>query len=104
VLNLNLFTPLVGASASIYGVMVAAAMIAPRAMVELLLPPIDVKLRTLVIFLVGLSLMAVALHWSNAGGHAAHLGGVLIGWLLMRHYTSGLAAGTRPASAQHAQL
>ena len=43
----NLFTPLVGASASIYGVLIAAAMIAPNAIVELLFPPIDVKMKTL---------------------------------------------------------
>jgi membrane associated rhomboid family serine protease len=80
----GVFTPLVGASASIYGVLVAAAMIAPKAIVELLLPPIDVKLRTLAWVLVGLSLAAVLWNWSNAGGHAAHIGGAVAGWLLAR--------------------
>jgi len=84
VLSMNHFTPLVGASASIYGVMVASARIAPNEMVMLALPPIDVKLKTLVLVLVGLSAVAVLWHWDNAGGHAAHLGGAFAGWWLAR--------------------
>jgi membrane associated rhomboid family serine protease len=84
VTHMNLFTPLVGASASIYGLLVAAARIAPREMVMLAIPPIDVELRKLVWVLIGLSVAAVLWQWQNAGGHAAHLGGAVMGWLLMR--------------------
>jgi len=82
-LQMNLWTPLIGASASIYGVMVAAARIAPNEMVMLAFPPIDMKLRTLVLILIGLSLAAVIWNWNNAGGHAAHLGGAIMGWFLI---------------------
>lgn len=78
----GLFTPLVGASASIYGVLVAAARIAPNEIVMLAFPPIDVRLKTLVWVLVGLSAVAVLWNFSNAGGHAAHLGGAVMGWYL----------------------
>lgn len=89
VTTLNIFTPLVGASASIYGVLVAAARIAPDDVVMLAIPPIDIKLRNFVLVMIGLSLAAVAWQWQNAGGHAAHLGGALAGWYLSRRYASG---------------
>ena len=102
IMPFGIFTPLVGASASIYGTLVAAAMIAPNALIELLFPPIDVKLKTLAIALVGLSLVAVLWTWQNAGGHAAHLGGAVAGYLMMRRARSrqgpspgGDAAGIR---------
>lgn len=84
--QLNIFTPLVGASASIYGVMVAAARIAPNEEVMLAIPPIDMKLKNFVLILVLLSAAAVTWHWQNAGGHAAHLGGAVAGWFLSRRY------------------
>lgn len=83
-MQVNLFTPLVGASACIYGVLVAAARIAPNEIVMIAFPPIDVKLRTLAIVLIGLSGLAVLYHWTNAGGHAAHIGGAVMGWFLIR--------------------
>lgn len=84
ILTVNAFTPLVGASASIYGVLLAAAMIAPDEEVMLLFPPIDLKLRTVAMLMIGLSAAAVAWHWQNAGGHAAHIGGAVMGWILAR--------------------
>ena len=81
-LQMNVFTPLVGASASIYGVMVAAARIAPDEMVMLAFPPIDLKLKWFVLILVGLSAAAVVWNWNNSGGHAAHLGGAVVGFAL----------------------
>ena len=84
ILQLNAYTPLIGASASIYGVLVAAARIAPDAEVMLIFPPIDVKLKTFVWFIIGLSFVAVLWRWQNAGGHAAHLGGAIAGWYLAR--------------------
>ena len=95
--QLNIFTPLVGASASIYGVLVAAAIIAPNEMVMLAFPPIDMKLRNFVLLMIGLSLAAVAWQWQNAGGHAAHLGGALTGWFLSRRYAT--KRGMMPADA-----
>jgi membrane associated rhomboid family serine protease len=84
--QLNPFTTLVGASASIYGVLVAAARIAPNDEVMLAFPPIDIKLKNFVLIMILLSVVAVAWNWQNAGGHAAHLGGTVAGWFLSRKY------------------
>ena len=92
--TLNVYTPLVGASASIYGVLVAAARMAPDELVMLAFPPIDMRLRTFVLLMIGLSVAAVAWQWQNAGGHAAHLGGALAGWFLSRHYARQPGAAT----------
>lgn len=84
IMSLNIYTPLVGASASIYGILVAAARIAPNELVMLAFPPIDIKLRTLAWIMIGLSAVAVFWNMQNAGGHAAHLGGAVMGWYLAR--------------------
>lgn len=93
ILTVNAYTPLVGASASTYGVLLAAAMIAPDDEVMLLFPPIDLKLRTVAILMIGLSAAAVAWHWQNAGGHAAHIGGAVMGWILARRMLPKQNAG-----------
>jgi len=81
-------TPLVGASAGLFGVLIAAAVIAPNAEVLLLFPPIPVKLRHLAIFFVALAVYTVLFFGHrgqhNAGGEAAHLGGAAMGYLLIR--------------------
>lgn len=84
IMSVNIYTPLVGASASIYGVLIAAAMIAPDEEVMLLIPPIDLKLRTVALIMIGLSAVAVLWNWQNAGGHAAHIGGAVMGWVLAK--------------------
>ncbi|MGC4032578.1 MAG: rhomboid family intramembrane serine protease [Tepidisphaeraceae bacterium] len=86
VLSMNTITPLVGASASIYGVLVAAARIAPNEVVMLAFPPIDLKLRNFAMIVVGLSVAAVLFRWQNAGGHAAHIGGAVAGYFLSRRF------------------
>ena len=84
--QLNYFTPLIGASASIYGVLVAAARIAPNDEIMLAFPPIDMKLKNFVLVMILLSVVAVGWRWQNAGGHAAHLGGAVAGWFLSRRF------------------
>lgn len=81
--------PLVGASAGIFGILIAGAVLAPNARVMLLIPPIPMKLRTLALVVVGIGIYTVL--WrgdepgSNAGGQAAHLGGAALGYVLMQH-------------------
>lgn len=72
--------PLVGASGGVFGVLVGAAAIAPDQ--RLLFPPM--KIRTLVLAYLGLSVLAVVIGSRNAGGDAAHLGGMAMGFLLMK--------------------
>ncbi len=71
--------PLVGASAGVFGVIIAAARLMPDAKV-LLFFIIPMKLKTLAYGLVLVAAASVLLGWNNAGGEAAHLGGALAGW------------------------
>ncbi len=79
---------LVGASAGVLGVLMAAAAIAPNTRVMLLFPPIPMKLKTLAWVAVGIGAYTVLFRGhsigSNAGGEAAHLGGCALGYLLIR--------------------
>ncbi|MCC5828043.1 MAG: rhomboid family intramembrane serine protease [Phycisphaeraceae bacterium] len=77
-------TPLVGASGSIFGIFAGAAVIAPHQKVMLLFPPIPLKMRTLAIILMAVAFLTIAAGGDNAGGEAAHLGGALLGFLLVR--------------------
>ena len=72
-------TPLVGASAGIFGIMFAAARLAPNTQV-LLFFVIPMKLRTLAILLLGWAIYTIVRAGNNAGGEAAHLGGAIAGW------------------------
>jgi membrane associated rhomboid family serine protease len=77
-------TPLVGASAGVFGVIMAGAYLQPRAMV-LLFFVIPMSLRTLAFVLVGVALLTVLGQGQNAGGEAAHLGGAAAGFYFIRH-------------------
>ena len=74
--------PLVGASAGIFGVLVAAARVAPHATV-LIYGAIPMRLRTLAWVLIAIAVLTIFSHGMNAGGEAAHLGGAAVGFLLI---------------------
>lgn len=74
--------PMVGASAGIFGVLIAAARIAPNATIMLIFPPIPMKLKVFALVLLGIAIWAVIFQGDNAGGEAAHLGGAALGALL----------------------
>jgi membrane associated rhomboid family serine protease len=80
------YTPLVGASAGIYGVLIASARIRPDDTV-LLFFIIPMRMATLAYALVIISVRTVILGGArsgwNAGGEAAHLGGAIAGWWLI---------------------
>jgi membrane associated rhomboid family serine protease len=78
-------TLLVGASAGVFGVIMAAAYLMPDAKV-LLFFVIPMKLKTLAYGLVAMALFAVFFQWegSNAGGEAAHIGGAIAGYYFVR--------------------
>ncbi|RMD48233.1 MAG: rhomboid family intramembrane serine protease [Ignavibacteria bacterium] len=85
-----IFTPLmglsggftVGASAAVFGVMVAFGMTYPDRYIFLLFPPIPIKAKYLIGFLVAIEYFSVG----NAGepiAHLAHLGGAASGFLFV---------------------
>jgi membrane associated rhomboid family serine protease len=77
--------PLVGASAGIFGVLVAGAILAPDVTIMLLFPPIPIRLKYLALILVAWAAYTAITNGSNAGGQAAHLGGALLGFVLIRY-------------------
>jgi membrane associated rhomboid family serine protease len=78
-------TPLVGASAGIFGVLIAAATVAPNVEIVLLFPPIPIKLKVLAWVMFGISVYTVMSNGVNAGGEAAHIGGALAGFGLIKN-------------------
>jgi membrane associated rhomboid family serine protease len=77
-------TPLVGASAGIFGVLMAGAYLAPREIV-LLFFFIPLQLRTVAYGLVAVALFTIITGGNNAGGEAGHLGGAIAGFYFIRH-------------------
>lgn len=75
--------PMVGASAAIYGVMVAAAFMYPDVRISLLFPPVTLKLRTFAMWIIGIASVTILFNLSNAGGEAGHLGGIIMGAIIM---------------------
>ncbi|MFU8892564.1 MAG: rhomboid family intramembrane serine protease [Luteolibacter sp.] len=79
-------TPMAGASAGIYGILIGVAYIAPSMQVRLLIPPITLTMRQLAIAILVIAIGAVSFQiGGNEGGEAAHLGGAIVGFLLVRH-------------------
>ena len=82
----SLQSPLVGASAGIYGILIGVAVVAPNLRVALFFPPIELSMRQLAIALMVISAGSILLKWGgNEGGEAGHLGGALLGFFLMRY-------------------
>lgn len=78
-------TPLVGASAGVFGVIMASAFIAPNAIVQLIFPPIPLKLKWFAYGYVAVAAFVVITGGKNAGGQAAHLGGAFAGYFFIRN-------------------
>lgn len=73
---------LVGASAGIFGVLLAAAYLSPDRLVYVYF--FEVPLKYFAWIMMGIAAYIVLVHGGNAGGQAAHLGGGLLGWFLIR--------------------
>lgn len=78
-------TPLIGASAGVFGVIMACAKIEPETVVQLIIPPIALKMRTFAYGFVVLSMFQLFMGAKNAGGEAAHLGGAIAGYFFIRN-------------------
>ncbi len=78
------YTPLIGASAGVFGVIMAGAYLNPNAQV-LLFFIIPMRLATLAYALVAVAFLTVLFAGENAGGEAGHLGGAVAGFYFIRH-------------------
>lgn len=77
-------TPTVGASGAIYGVLIGYAMLFPNAKMTLLFPPVTLSAKWMVIIFAAIELFTGIVGWVDGVAHFAHLGGMLIGWLMIR--------------------
>ncbi|MBX3386084.1 MAG: rhomboid family intramembrane serine protease [Phycisphaeraceae bacterium] len=78
------YTPLIGASAGVFGVLMAAAYIAPKAIVDVMFV-LPMRLKTAVYIFLGLAVLNLFRGGSNAGGDAAHVGGAIAGYYCIRN-------------------
>lgn len=83
-LQVQIMTPLVGASAGVFGVLMACAFIAPRSVVRLLFPPISIQMRWFVYGYFAIAMYNLIVAGHNQGGDAAHVGGALAGYFFIR--------------------
>jgi membrane associated rhomboid family serine protease len=85
-LQILLNTPTVGASGAIFGVLLAFGVLFPNTQLMLLIPPIPIRAKYFVMIYGAIELyLAVTQPGSNIA-HAAHLGGMLFGYLLIRYW------------------
>ncbi|WP_299819341.1 rhomboid family intramembrane serine protease [uncultured Pontibacter sp.] len=89
------FSFMIGASASVLAIVVAAATLLPNYTFNLILIG-PIRIKYIAAFLVLLSISGAV--GDNAGGNIAHLGGAFIGWLFVRQLQRGNDMG-RPVLA-----
>ena len=78
--------PTIGASGGIFGILLAYAMFFPNRTVMLLFPPIPMRAKYFVLFYGLLELYLGVSGMSPGVANFAHLGGMLFGFLLLRHW------------------
>ena len=76
-------TPTVGASGAIYGVLMGYAMLFPESKMTLLFPPVTLSAKWMVVVFAAIELLTGVTGWASGIAHFAHLGGMLIGWLMI---------------------
>ncbi len=78
---------MLGASAGVMAIVMAAATLAPTYIMHLLLIG-PVQIRYIALFLIVIDMIAIR-EGSNTGGHFAHLGGVAMGWYFIHALRNG---------------
>ena len=85
----SFFTPAVGASGAIYGILVAFGMSFPNSELFLIFLPIPIKAKYFIPVLIALDLFSGVTGYSIFGSgiaHFAHVGGALFGFLMMWYW------------------
>lgn len=79
-----LYTPTVGASGAVFGVLLAFGVLFPNTQLMLLFPPIPMRAKYFVMIYGGLELYLAITQPGSSIAHAAHLGGMIFGYILIR--------------------
>lgn len=85
-LQMLLNTPTVGASGAVFGILLAFGVLFPNTQLMLLIPPMPIKAKYLVMIYGGLELYLALTQPGSNIAHAAHLGGMLFGYILIRYW------------------
>ncbi|MDD3772238.1 MAG: rhomboid family intramembrane serine protease [Weeksellaceae bacterium] len=84
-------TPMVGASGAIYGVLVAFGVLYPNAKLALIFLPVPVKAKYFIPGLIAIEFyMGLQNYAWNPIAHFAHIGGAIIGFILIRYWKKRL--------------
>jgi len=81
-----LYTPTVGASGAVFGVLLAFGVLFPNTQLMLLFPPIPIKAKYFVAIYGGIELYMAVTQPGSSIAHFAHLGGMLFGYILIRYW------------------
>ena len=79
-----LSTPTVGASGAVFGVLLAFGVLFPNTQLMLLFPPIPIRAKYFVMIYGGIELYLAVTQPGASIAHAAHLGGMIFGYILIR--------------------
>jgi len=85
-LQILLNTPTVGASGAVFGILLAFGVLFPNTQLMLLFPPIPIKAKYFVLAYGGIELYLAFTQPGSNIAHAAHLGGMLFGYILIRYW------------------
>lgn len=76
----------VGASGAIFGLLIGFGMFRPNSVIMLLFPPIPMKAKWFVLIYAGIELFLGVRGGGGTIAHFAHVGGMLVGWLLLLYW------------------
>jgi len=79
-----LYTPTVGASGAVFGILLAFGVLFPNTQLMLLFPPIPIRAKYFVAIYGGIELYLAVTQPGSSIAHAAHLGGMIFGYILIR--------------------
>lgn len=85
-LNSLVNSPMVGASGAVYGVLLAFGVLFPNQPIYLMFIPIPIKAKWMVIGYVVIELVCGVGGYASSVAHFAHLGGMLIGFLMIMYW------------------
>lgn len=78
--------PTIGASGAVFGILLAFGMMFPNRYIILLIPPIPIKAKYFVAIFGAIELFYGVTGTSSGIAHFAHLGGMVVGFLLIRFW------------------
>jgi membrane associated rhomboid family serine protease len=78
--------PTIGASGAVFGILLAFGMMFPERYIMLLIPPIPIKAKYFVAIIGAIELFFGVTGTRTGIAHFAHLGGMVVGFLLIRYW------------------